>query len=180
MNKKLNFQIEISRVLEILSNDIYDSPYALLRENIQNAYDAILMRIAIDNNPDFKPKIEVIITNSTITILDNGIGMDEYILQNNFWKAGSSGKNNEEAKKAGVVGTFGIGAMANFGVANKLTVTTRKLNTDITIKTLAEREKLSITEECVDFEIINEQLNDYGTKIEVNMDNKLDVNEAIN
>ena len=44
--KKLNFQIEVSKVLEILSNDIYDSPYALLRENIQNAYDAILMRIS--------------------------------------------------------------------------------------------------------------------------------------
>ena len=43
---RLNFQIEIKSVLEILSNDIYDSPYALLRENIQNGYDAILMRIA--------------------------------------------------------------------------------------------------------------------------------------
>lgn len=180
MNKKLNFQIEVSRVLEILSNDIYDSPYALLRENIQNAYDAILMRISLDNNQDFIPKIEVTITDSTITILDNGIGMDEEILQNNFWKAGSSGKNNEEAKKAGVVGTFGIGAMANFGVANKLTVISRKLNTNLTIKTFAERANLSITEECVDFEIIDEQLDDYGTKIEVNMDNKLDVNAAIN
>ena len=43
--KKLNFQIEVHRVLEILSNDIYDSSYALLRENIQNAYDAVLMRL---------------------------------------------------------------------------------------------------------------------------------------
>ena len=35
--------------------------------------------------------------------------MNEDVLQNNFWKAGSSGKNNDLAKKAGVVGTFGIG-----------------------------------------------------------------------
>ena len=42
--QKIAFRIEIRRVLEILSNDIYDSPYSLLRENIQNAYDAVLMR----------------------------------------------------------------------------------------------------------------------------------------
>ncbi|MDX9744118.1 MAG: hypothetical protein RBT59_09895, partial [Arcobacteraceae bacterium] len=75
--KKLNFQIEVSRVLEILSNDIYDSPYALLRENIQNAYDAILMRIAQEGEGSFEPKIEVTIENTLVRISDNGIGMDE-------------------------------------------------------------------------------------------------------
>jgi molecular chaperone HtpG len=40
----IEFKIEIKRVLDVLSKEIYDSPYALLRENIQNAYDAILMR----------------------------------------------------------------------------------------------------------------------------------------
>ena len=94
---KLNFQIEVKRVLEILSNDIYDSPYALLRENIQNGYDAILMRIA--ENDSFEPKIEVTISSNQVTILDNGIGMNKDIIQNNFWKAGSSGKNNDLAKK---------------------------------------------------------------------------------
>ncbi len=43
--EKIKFQVETKRILEILSSEIYDSPYALLRENIQNAYDAILMRI---------------------------------------------------------------------------------------------------------------------------------------
>ncbi len=42
--EKIKFQIEINRVLDVLSKEIYDTPYALLRENIQNAYDAILMR----------------------------------------------------------------------------------------------------------------------------------------
>lgn len=161
--KKLNFQIEVSRVLEILSNDIYNSPYALLRENIQNAYDAILMRIAEEGENSFEPKVEVSITNSTVTISDNGIGMDEDILQNNFWKAGSSGKNNELAKKAGVVGTFGIGAMANFGVANQIKVTSRKLGTKTTIETLAIREHLSVTEECIDFKLLDDNRIEPGT-----------------
>ena len=127
--KKLNFQIEVSRVLEILSNDIYDSPYALLRENIQNAYDAILMRGSANEEQQetYSPRIDVKLDKKLVTISDNGIGMDEAVLENNFWKAGSSGKNNEIARKAGVVGTFGIGAMANFGVANQLKVVSRKI-----------------------------------------------------
>lgn len=175
--KKLNFQIEVSRVLEILSNDIYDSPYALLRENIQNAYDAILMRIAEEGAEKFQPKIEVTIASTLITISDNGIGMDETVFQENFWKAGSSGKNNETAKKAGVVGTFGIGAMANFGVANTIEVTSRKLNTDITIKTFAERKNLSVTEECINFEILQENREEPGTTVKANID--ADINISI-
>ena len=175
--KKLNFQIEVSRVLEILSNDIYDSPYALLRENIQNAYDAILMRIAEEGEGAFEPRIEVSITNNTVAISDNGIGMDEDVLQNNFWKAGSSGKNNEIAKKAGVVGTFGIGAMANFGVASQIKVTSRKFGTNSTIETLAVRENLSVTEECIDFTILDKNREEPGTTVEARIDANINVNE---
>ncbi|MBK8086734.1 MAG: ATP-binding protein [Chitinophagaceae bacterium] len=121
---KLSFQIEVRRVLEILSNDIYDSPYALLRENIQNGYDAILMRMQLNSATPFEPKIIVNIDPKYITIEDNGIGMNRDVVSNNFWKAGSSGKNNEIAQKAGVVGTFGIGAMANFGVCKSIKVIT--------------------------------------------------------
>lgn len=172
---KLNFQIEIKRVLEILSNDIYDSPYALLRENIQNGYDAILMRIAENNS--FEPKIEVTISNNRVTILDNGIGMNEDVLQNNFWKAGSSGKNNDLAKKAGVVGTFGIGAMANFGVSDYLKVTSRRYNEDNIIETFANRDELSVTEECINFNMRNDDSFEYGTLIEVNIDNNINLNK---
>ncbi len=83
---KLSFQIEVRRILEILSNDIYDSPYALLRENIQNGYDAILMRKQFSPNEGFKPLIKVNINEEVITIEDNGIGMNEEIVANNYWK----------------------------------------------------------------------------------------------
>lgn len=42
--ERIAFDVETSRVLEILSSEIYDSPKAFLRENVQNAYDAVLMR----------------------------------------------------------------------------------------------------------------------------------------
>ena len=80
MTKKLNFQIEVSRVIEILSNDIYDSPYALLRENIQNAYDAILMRVSDEGQDSFAPRIDVTMNDQIVIISDNGIGMSEEVL----------------------------------------------------------------------------------------------------
>lgn len=178
---KLSFQIEVRRILEILSNDIYDSPYALLRENIQNGYDAILMRKQLDGNSSFQPQIEVTIDSRSITIQDNGIGMDTEVITNNFWKAGSSGKNNEIAQKAGVVGTFGIGAMANFGVCKSLKVITHFAEGNQTIETFAKRESLSITEECIEL-VTKVEDREPGTKIIAELDDGLNltVQGAIN
>jgi len=117
---KIKFQVEAQRIIQILSSEIYDSPYALLRENIQNAYDAILMRAIQPEWNIEEGSINVSIDVHEVTVSDNGIGMDRDTLMNNYWKAGSSGKNSETARKAGVIGTFGIGAMANFGVCSSL------------------------------------------------------------
>ena len=178
---KISFQIEIRRVLQILSNDIYDSPYALLRENIQNGYDAILMRKQVDSTDSFEGKIEVNIDSKYITIEDNGIGMNNEVVRNNFWKAGSSGKNTEIAQKAGVIGTFGIGAMANFGVCTSLKVITHFVQGNETIETFAKRDTLSVTEECIEVNTIVEEKN-AGTKIIAELDESLNltVQDAIN
>lgn len=147
---KIKFQVETKRILEILSSEIYDSPYALLRENIQNAYDAILMRITKEGLSYDDGLIIVNIVDSEIEIIDNGIGMNESELRKNFWEAGASGKKTSLALASGVIGTFGIGAMANFGVCSKLVVETRSIDLGETLISIAERDKLSISEECID------------------------------
>lgn len=118
--RKIAFKVEFSRILELLADQIYQSPLALLRENTQNAFDAIRMREA--ESQHFDPVIEVTVDDEEITVVDNGIGMTPEEIEKNFWWAGRSGKNTEAARAAGVVGTFGIGALANFGVADELSV----------------------------------------------------------
>jgi molecular chaperone HtpG len=44
VKERIAFDVETERVIQIFSTEIYDSPNAFLRENVQNAYDAILMR----------------------------------------------------------------------------------------------------------------------------------------
>ena len=148
--EKIKFQVETTRILEILSSEIYDSPYALLRENIQNAYDAILMRITEESLGYDSGEIIANIGDSEIEIIDNGIGMNESELRKNFWEAGASGKKTPLALSSGVIGTFGIGAMANFGVCSRLLVETRSIDSEETLISIAERDKLSISEECID------------------------------
>ena len=120
--RKIAFKVDLSRILELLADQIYQSPLALLRENTQNAFDAIRMRMFLDR--DFEPEISIQVSPDRIVVSDSGIGMTAEEIEQNFWYAGASGKNTPEALAAGVVGTFGIGAMANFGIAERLTVET--------------------------------------------------------
>src|SRR5437867_4036036 len=102
MAESIKFQLDVSKVIELLSERIYDSPFAMLRENIQNAYDAILLR-TFRAPKTFDPIISVIVTRDAITVEDNGVGMTFNEVENNFWRAGASGKNTAEARSAGVV-----------------------------------------------------------------------------
>jgi len=145
---RIPFHVEINRIIELLAKQIYQSPLALLRENTQNAYDAVLQRLHLGQN--FEPLIEITIAPEKVIVKDNGIGMTWEQLDQNYWKAGSSGKNNDEARAAGVVGTFGIGAMANFGAATKLEVVTESAKTGQRTLSRAEKETLSATDPCID------------------------------
>ena len=175
--EQIPFQIEINRIIDVLAKQIYASPLALLRENCQNAYDAILQRRYMGQS--FEPAINIALTPQEISIADNGIGMTTQELIDHYWKAGSSGKNNPEAKAAGVVGTFGIGAMANFGVADTLIVTSESATSCERTRCVAVRDKLSVTEKCID--MTHEQpTGQPGTTIQVKMlgDSLIDVNAA--
>ena len=145
----MKFQIEVAKILEILSTRIYDSPYALLRENVQNAYDAILMR-RYRSPGTFTPRIDVTISANSIDVTDNGIGMTLEELRNHFWRAGASGKNTPEAIAAGVVGTFGIGGLANFGICQKLTVISESASNNTRTKCQANRDTLSYDKGFID------------------------------
>lgn len=176
MEGKIKFQIEADKVLKLLSNEIYDSPYALLRENVQNAYDAILMRLHKESN--FSPRIDIVLDGKNVTIADNGIGMTREIVENNYWKAGSSGKNNEDARKAGVVGTFGIGAMANFGICTHLKVETHYWGENVTISSEVDKANLSLSVECI---LIDKQIENKepGTKVYATLDDCCDLDNQV-
>lgn len=171
MEENIKFKVKLDRVLEVLCSQIYDSPLALLRENVQNAYDAILMRQHVNKSGVYKPQINITINANQLIIRDNGIGMNSESLKNNFWTAGSSGKNSSEARAAGVVGTFGIGAMANFGVCSELKVISRAFEEIITYTSIVKKSELSLDEDCIHIFDNQDCLSDYGTTIVATWEN---------
>ena len=163
---RIPFQIETQRVVQLLAKQIYQSPLALLRENTQNAFDAVCQRL--HSQPDFSSLIEITLTPEKIVIADNGIGMTPDDLQQHYWTAGSSSKNNDTARAAGVVGTFGIGAMANFGIADQLIVETESAVSGERTICRADRAKLDLKQDCIEREFLD-PTGEPGTTITVHV-----------
>ena len=116
--------IDFEIVLRIISKQVYETPLAFIRENVQNAVDAIRIQAHREGaNPNTNSyRIDITVKDKEIVVRDNGIGMSDSDLKNLFWTIGASGKRTQEAFLAGCVGTFGIGGFANFGVCTQLEV----------------------------------------------------------
>lgn len=116
--------IDFESVLRIISKQIYETPLAFIRENVQNAVDAVRIQAHREGvgADDERYRIDITVEDRRIVARDNGVGMSSADLQNFFWTIGASGKRTAEAQAAGCVGTFGIGGFANFGVCDSLEV----------------------------------------------------------
>lgn len=123
-NTSFKVGIDFESVLRAISKQIYETPLAFIRENVQNAVDAIRIqafREGIEPTDD-RYKIDINVDGKKVTIRDTGIGMSASDLESFFWTIGASGKRTKEAQSAGCVGMFGIGGFANFGVCDTLEV----------------------------------------------------------
>ena len=138
MEKKA-FKAESQRLLDLMIHSIYTHKEIFLREIISNASDAIdkLCYLSLtDENvglkrEDFAITLSVDKENRTLTISDNGIGMDADELENNLGVIASSGtyqfrQGLDKEAEADVIGQFGVGFYSAFMVADHITVISRK------------------------------------------------------
>ncbi|MFC1533648.1 ATP-binding protein [Thermodesulfobacteriota bacterium] len=142
-NSSFEVGIDFEHVLAAISKQIYETPFAFLRENVQNAIDAIRIQALRDkiSTGDESYRIDIDIDERSCTIRDNGIGMTRDDLRKFYWTIGASGKRTQEAKDAGCVGIFGIGGFANLGVCDELKVISQTENSTIgTYTSLSEQD----------------------------------------
>ena len=138
MEKKA-FKAESQRLLDLMIHSIYTHKEIFLREIISNASDAIdkLCYLSLtDENvglkrEDFAITLSVDKENRTLTVSDNGIGMDADELENNLGVIASSGtyqfrQGLDKEAEADVIGQFGVGFYSAFMVADHITVISRK------------------------------------------------------
>ncbi len=138
MEKKA-FKAESQRLLDLMIHSIYTHKEIFLREIISHASDAIDKRWYLsltDENvglkrEDFAITLSVDKENRTLTVSDNGIGMDADELENNLGVIASSGtyqfrQGLDKEAEADVIGQFGVGFYSAFMVADHITVISRK------------------------------------------------------
>ena len=141
--KKKQFKAESKRLLDLMINSIYTHREIFLREIISNASDAMdkLAYTALTDEKvglsreDFAITITRDETARTITVSDNGIGMDKEEMEENLGticKSGSLGfkQNMEKNDDIDIIGQFGVGFYSAFMVAASVTVISRKYGSD--------------------------------------------------
>ena len=139
--KKKEFKSSSKRMLDLMINSIYTNKEIFLRELLSNASDAIdklyylslTDRSVRENKNDFKIEIELDKDERTITIKDNGIGMNDEELENNLGTIAESGslrfkEDNKDQKDTEIIGQFGVGFYSAFMVAKKIEVYSKKYN----------------------------------------------------
>lgn len=137
---KQKFKTEVTKLLDIVINSLYSEKYIFLRELISNASDAcdklryyalINPGIAKDNG-EFKITITPNAEENTLTVSDNGIGMNKDDLIHHLGTIAKSGTaefvNNakDNGSVVDLIGKFGVGFYSAFMVASKVEVTTRR------------------------------------------------------
>lgn len=144
--EKHEFQSEAKQVLELMINSVYSNPDIFLRELISNASDALdKLRIESLSNTDLSDlvkdgeiRIEADKESKTLTVSDNGIGMEREDLVSYLGTIARSGtkefvKAMQEAassKNGDLIGQFGVGFYSSFIAADKVTVETKKAGSD--------------------------------------------------
>src|SRR5260221_3173064 len=136
-----SFQAEVSRLLEIVAHSLYSEKEIFLRELISNASDACdRLRYAAltepaltDGNTDYRVVLTPDKSARTLTVADNGVGMNRDELIENLGTIARSGTaafvnqlSGDARKDMSLIGQFGVGFYSAFMVAEKVEVLSRK------------------------------------------------------
>ncbi|MDO9224602.1 MAG: molecular chaperone HtpG [Pseudomonadota bacterium] len=137
----LGFQAEVKQLLHLMIHSLYSHKEIFLRELISNAsdaadklrFEALSDAALFENDPELKIKVSVDKEGKTITIRDNGIGMNRQEVIEHIGTIAKSGTkeffgqlSGDQKKDAQLIGQFGVGFYSSFIVAERVTLTTRR------------------------------------------------------
>lgn len=137
----MEFQAEVSQVLNLVIRSLYSNKEIFLRELISNAsdaaeklrFEALSDDALYEDDPDLKIRVWADQDAGTLTVSDNGIGMSRQEVMDTIGTIASSGTkkflenlSGDETSDSQLIGQFGVGFYSAFIVADKVTLTTRR------------------------------------------------------
>ncbi|MGZ9587284.1 HSP90 family protein [Paenibacillus marinisediminis] len=130
--QEFRFQVNLSGMINILSNHLYSSPRVYLRELLQNATDAIRAREQVDQSFSSRITVEVLDdpNSPSLMIEDNGIGLTEEDIHQFLAMIGHSSKTDQDfiGSETSFIGRFGIGLLSCFMVSDEIVVLTQSIH----------------------------------------------------
>ena len=140
---KQKFRTEVSQLLQLIIHSLYSNKEIFLRELISNSSDAIdkLRYLTVSDKKfkgiEFSPRVDIEFNdedkNKSLTISDNGIGMNKEDLVANLGTIARSGTkkfmeqlSGDSKKDSNLIGQFGVGFYSSYMVADKVEVVTKK------------------------------------------------------
>ncbi len=176
--EKYEFQAEVGKILKLVASSLYSDKEIFLREYISNASDAcdklryeILKNPKLSTNSKFEINLNLDKKSKSISISDNGIGMNKEELINSLGTIAKSGteefiKKLEKEKNSNIdqIGKFGVGFYSGFMVAKTIKVITKKAGTKETWQWVSDGKG--------SFEIEKSSDEIFGTKIILNLNEK--------
>jgi len=137
----LNFQTEVKQLLNIVIHSLYSNKEIFLRELVSNAsdasdklrFEALSDPALFESDSNLQIKVSFDAKERTITISDNGIGMNRDEVIGNLGTIAKSGTREflsrltgDQKKDSHLIGQFGVGFYSAFIIADKVTVLTRR------------------------------------------------------
>lgn len=147
MSKKketLSFQTEVKQLMQLMIHSLYSNKEIAIRELISNASDAAdrLRFEALEdsklyeNDSELQIRVDFDKAKRTISITDNGIGMDRDDIISNIGTIAKSGTkeflkklSGDQVKDAHLIGQFGVGFYSAFILADEVMLESRKAGT---------------------------------------------------
>lgn len=137
----LGFQTEVNQLLDLMIHSLYSNKEIFLRELISNAadaadklrFEAISDDALYEGNSELNIRVDYDKDARTITITDNGIGMNRQEVIEHIGTIAKSGTRQffnsltgDQARDAQLIGQFGVGFYSSFIVADKVVLTSRR------------------------------------------------------
>lgn len=136
-----SFQTEVKQLLNLMVHSLYSNKEIFVRELVSNAadaadklrFEALSHEDYYENDSELKIRITTDKDAGTLTISDNGIGMNKEEVMQNLGTIARSGTSEfikqmskEQKADSNLIGQFGVGFYSSFIVAEEVEVRTRR------------------------------------------------------
>jgi hypothetical protein len=140
VDRELHFKTDMSAILRILIEGVYERSDVFIRELVQNGLDATYIRAAqaVRRNESYSPRITVtqyLDSNGcrAVRVDDNGVGMDFTQIQDMLLLIGGTSTDSDsvrelltETTQKNLIATFGVGLLSCLKVASQIVIDTRR------------------------------------------------------